>query len=135
MEKFEIPFDKIPELRKGRDIKLDNGKVIINSDVTKDPTAPFSYAYCTDTRFCSDIVKKLRMLMSFIMKLHFLIKILKLQIKQVILQPKKQQELQKKQMLNVYNWSLFKRYSNLNELLQESKEIFENTFLAKEETF
>ena len=25
-----------------------------------------------------------------------------------------------------------KRYSNLNELLQESKEIFENTFLAKE---
>ena len=25
-----------------------------------------------------------------------------------------------------------KRYSNLNELLKESKEIFENTFLAKE---
>ena len=59
LEKFEIPFDKIPELRKGRDVKLDNGKVIINSDVTKDPTAPFSYAYCTDTRFCSDIVKKI----------------------------------------------------------------------------
>ena len=133
LEKFEIPFDKIPELRKGKDIKLDNGKVILNSDVTKDPTAPFSYAYCTDTRFCLDIVKKIKNADVLYHETTFSDKDFEIANKTGHSTTKEAAKIAKKanvKRLIIGHYS--KRYSNLNELLQESKEIFENTFLAKE---
>ena len=133
MEKFEIPFDKIPELREGKNIKLDNGKVILNSDVTKDPTAPFSYAYCTDTRFCLDIVKKIKNTDVLYHETTFSDKDFEIANKTGHSTTKEAAKIAKKanvKRLIIGHYS--KRYSNLNELLQESKEIFENTFLAKE---
>ena len=54
LEHIENPVKVIEELYR---ITANNGKLIINSDVTKDPTDPYSYAYCTDTRFCFNMVK------------------------------------------------------------------------------
>jgi ribonuclease Z len=43
-------------IKKGKDIKLDNGKVIDNKVLTFDPPPPKSYAFCSDTVYNEDMI-------------------------------------------------------------------------------
>ncbi len=38
-------------IKKGKDITLDDGTVILNNELTKDPAPTKSYAFCSDTRY------------------------------------------------------------------------------------
>jgi ribonuclease Z len=49
--KYKIPFVRIPAIKKGEDYTTDDGTVIKNSELTVDPPAPLSYAYCSDTMY------------------------------------------------------------------------------------
>lgn len=51
IEEYQIPTVKIPAIKKGEDFVLPSGKVIRNKELTIDPPAPLSYAYCSDTRY------------------------------------------------------------------------------------
>ncbi|WP_299528889.1 ribonuclease Z [Ulvibacterium sp.] len=46
-------------IKKGKDVQLDDGRVIPNGMLTLDPPKPMSYAYCGDTRFKPDIVDQI----------------------------------------------------------------------------
>jgi ribonuclease Z len=52
----DIPLEHLPKLKKGEDITLDDGRTILNKDVTKDPLPPRSYAYCSDTAYHEAII-------------------------------------------------------------------------------
>ena len=43
-------------IKKGKDITLDNGRVIPNEELTSDPKPTQSYAYCSDTKYDKDKV-------------------------------------------------------------------------------
>jgi ribonuclease Z len=51
IEKFQIPRVRISAIKKGEDFITSDGTVIKNEDITIPPPIPFSYAYCSDTRY------------------------------------------------------------------------------------
>jgi ribonuclease Z len=53
VERYKIPGIRIPAIRKGEDFVLDDGRVIPNEELTSPPSAPRSFAYCSDTKYFS----------------------------------------------------------------------------------
>ena len=47
------------KIKAGKDIKLDDGRVILNSELTFDPDPPKSYAFCSDTIYKPDNIPQL----------------------------------------------------------------------------
>jgi len=47
-------------IKKGKDITLDSGKVIPNSELTLDPTPSKSYAFCSDTKYDEEKISLLK---------------------------------------------------------------------------
>jgi ribonuclease Z len=52
----EIESCYYQKIKNGKDITLDDGKLIANSVLTFDPIEPKSYAFCSDTVFHEDII-------------------------------------------------------------------------------
>jgi ribonuclease Z len=49
--KYNIPVSRMNSIKKGADFVLDDGTVIRNEDITTSPPEPLSYAYCSDTKY------------------------------------------------------------------------------------
>ncbi len=56
IEEYQIPYQKIPSIKAGKDLVLDNGAVVANDELTDAPPSARSYAYCSDTAFKPEIV-------------------------------------------------------------------------------
>ncbi len=54
---FKIDKAYFRNIKNGKNVTLDDGKVIENSQLTFDPPKPKSYAYCSDTGYEPSIVK------------------------------------------------------------------------------
>ena len=133
LEKLQIPFEKIADLRKGKDIKLENGRLITNSEVTVEALKPKVYAYCTDTRFCPDIVSKIKNADVLYHEATFLKEHSEIANRtghSTTIEAAKIAKKAKVKKLIIGHYS--KRYSDRNELLLECKTIFKNSFLANE---
>ena len=57
IEEFNIPVHKINAIKNGEDFTAENGMVIPNHLLTKAPSPPRSYAYCSDTAYSEKIVE------------------------------------------------------------------------------
>lgn len=57
VQEYQIETCYYQNIKNGKDITLDNGKIIPNELLTFDPPAPKSYAFCSDTVYNEDIVK------------------------------------------------------------------------------
>src|SRR5690554_151506 len=55
-EQYGIDSCYYQNIKSGKDILLDDGQFIPNSDLTTDPEPPKSYAFCSDTIYKEDIV-------------------------------------------------------------------------------
>jgi len=55
-EKYKIDKLYYQNIKNGKDITLDSGKTIPNSELTFSPDVPMSYAFCSDTAYKPDIV-------------------------------------------------------------------------------
>jgi ribonuclease Z len=51
IERYNIPFVRIRQIKAGADLALEDGHVVPNHEITIDPPAPRSYAFCSDTAF------------------------------------------------------------------------------------
>lgn len=51
IEKFKIPVNKIPLIKKGADFITEEGTIIPNDEITLPSPEPLSYAYCSDTLY------------------------------------------------------------------------------------
>lgn len=60
LEKREVSFSEIHKLKKGMDATDNYGNIIRNEELTFDPPAPRSYAFCSDTRFFEELADHIR---------------------------------------------------------------------------
>lgn len=58
--RYKIDKAHFRNIKKGKDIKLDDGRIIPNADMTFDPPPPKSYAYCSDTGFNPAMVDQIK---------------------------------------------------------------------------
>ncbi len=56
LESLKIPVHLIPKLRSGEDYTAADGTVHRNAEITIDPPAPRSYAFCSDTAYFEEII-------------------------------------------------------------------------------
>lgn len=56
VENYGIDVVYYQKIKNGGDIKLDDGRIIPNAELTFDPPAPKSYAFCSDTVYDESIV-------------------------------------------------------------------------------
>jgi ribonuclease Z len=56
VKKFKIEECYYQNIKNGKDITLDDGQLIRNEQLTYDPPAPMSYAFCSDTIYNEEIV-------------------------------------------------------------------------------
>lgn len=56
VKKYAIDICYYQNIKNGKDITLDNGKTILNKDLTFDPLPPKKYAYCSDTMYYEAII-------------------------------------------------------------------------------
>ena len=133
LDEFKIPFEEISNLRIGKDLLLEDGRKILNHEVTKEGVSPKSYAYCTDTRFCSSIISKIKNIDLLYHETTFCDEHFDIAQKtghSTTIQAAKIAKKAKAKRLVIGHYS--KRYSDLNELLNESRSVFENSFLSRE---
>lgn len=60
VRKYDIDIAYYRSIKKGKDIKLDDGRVISNAELTEDPPLPKSYAYCSDTAYFPELTDQIR---------------------------------------------------------------------------
>ena len=51
LERYQIPFQKIPEIKSGSDFIQEDGTIIPHDQLVHPPVAGRSYAYCSDTMY------------------------------------------------------------------------------------
>ena len=56
VQDFEIDTCYYQNIKNGKDITLEDGRIIENSKLTFDPEPALSYAFCSDTKYNEDIV-------------------------------------------------------------------------------
>ncbi|OIQ18640.1 MAG: ribonuclease Z [Flavobacterium sp. MedPE-SWcel] len=56
VQKYDIETCYYQNIKSGKDITLDDGTVIPNEELTFDPPAPKSYAFCSDTKYTETIL-------------------------------------------------------------------------------
>ncbi len=58
--KHKIDKCYFQNIKNGKDITLDDGKIVQNVELTFDPPKPKSYAYCSDTGYHPEIVEQIK---------------------------------------------------------------------------
>jgi ribonuclease Z len=56
VQDFEIETCYYQNIKNGKDITLEDGRIITNDKLTFDPIPPLSYAFCSDTKYTEDII-------------------------------------------------------------------------------
>ena len=57
---YQIDKAHFRNIKKGKDVVLENGAVLANSKLTLDPPELKSYAYCSDTAYKPDIIEQIK---------------------------------------------------------------------------
>lgn len=120
-------------IKNGKDIKVDNGSLIPNTELSYDPLLPMSYAFCSDTLYFPELATQIEGVRMLYHESTFL---------------ENNQELAQKtmhstayqaamtarnagvEMLILGHYS--SRYSDKNMFAEEAKKVFSNVFLATE---
>ena len=56
IKELEVPVDQFLRIKEGADFTDANGKVHSNSELTREPTVPRTYAYCSDTSYFEPVI-------------------------------------------------------------------------------
>jgi ribonuclease Z len=133
LEAFDVPIRCRHAIKMGEDFVTDEGEVISNKLLTKNPPATRSYAFCTDTAPSKKILPVIKGVDLLYHEATFLATEKKLakatyhstaeQAADIALQA----EVKK---LIIGHFSA--RFKDLNDHLKEAREVFENTYLAED---
>lgn len=130
---YDIPVDKITDIKHGADLHLDNGSIIPNAQLTHDPPEPRSYAYCSDTVYTLEFIDQIKGVSMLYHEATFLDEH-KDRATETYHSTARQAAMVAKEAevakLLIGHFSA--RYEQLDMLLAQAKHVFENTSLAKE---
>lgn len=133
LEAEEIPVDCYPLLKRGADLDLPDGRVLLNADYTTDSDRPKQYCYCSDTLFdetyfesiqgCDTLYHEATFLHEMVDRANQTHHTTALQAAQIA-------KMTGAAKLLIGHFS--SRYKTLQPLLEEARSVFENTELAIE---
>ena len=131
VKKYNVPFDKINSLKNGADWINSNGEVISNSILTSANSLPHKYAFCSDTRYNEGLIEKIKDIDLLYHETTFMSD-LSDRAEQTghstTLQAATIAKKAKVKKLLIGHYS--QRYKNLEDVLEETKNIFSNTCLS-----
>lgn len=133
LEAEEIPVDYYPLLKRGADLSLPDGRVLLNAAYTKDPERPRQYCYCSDTLFDEGYFESIKGCDTLYHEATFLQEML-----ERANQTHHTTALQAAQIaketgaVKLLIGHFSSRYKSLQPLLEEARSVFEHTELAIE---
>ncbi len=133
LEALNISLAEIHKLKKGFDAEANDGSLIKNEDLTSDPPATRSYAYCSDTTYFEPIIEKIKNVDLLYHESTFL-EDMKDRAEATFHSTAKQAgEIALKAGVKKLILGHFSaRYNDLEPLLKEASSVFENVMLATE---
>jgi ribonuclease Z len=133
IEAYKILPQDIPPIKRGNDYITEHGKVIPYKELTFPPKEPKSYAYCSDTLYDESYMPQLSGVKLLYHEATFMHDMLKRAGETYHTTTKQAAEVAVKckvQKLLIGHFSA--RYNDLEPLLEEARQTFPHTFLAKE---
>jgi ribonuclease Z len=131
IKEYSIPVSKIQDIKKGDDFINSEGKTIFNNEITKRTENPRSYAYCSDTIYTPEIVPYIKGVNLLYHEATFLENLLERANTTFHSTASQAAEIAKAanvEKLIIGHYSV--RYKELDEFLVESREVFQETYLA-----
>lgn len=131
IDRYQIPLNKIPDIKQGADFIAQDGSVIPNDQLTQPAEKPKKYAYCSDTAFSKRLIpwiKEVDVLYHEATFLHADIVRAKATGHSSALQAAEIARDANVRKLIIGHYSA--RYQKIEELLAEAQTIFPNTLLA-----
>ena len=133
IEEYKIPNDKIDAIKDGAHYVNENNQIIDNNELTSVISNLHSYAYCSDTRFSSRIIPIISNVDVLYHEATFSEELATRAIETGHSTTKEAASIAKEaNVKNLLIGHYSKRYKDLNILLEESKQYFNNSFLTKE---
>lgn len=128
---YNIPFYKINGIKNGEDFLMDDGTVIANKILSNDPPEPRTYAYCSDTAYTEKILEQIRGIDLLYHEATFLDRDVKLAQKTKHSTARQAAEIAKKaEVKKLLIGHFSSRYSTIEELLYEARNVFPDTELV-----
>lgn len=133
----EIEICDYQNLKIGRDFVLKSGEILKNETLTKNPTPPKSYAFCSDTAYFPEIIPLIKNASCLYHEATFLKDKANLATTTMHSTAEQAAEIAKEASVGELIIGHFSgRYKSKEVFLEEAKPVFENTVLAVEgETF
>ncbi len=135
IERYELDMYQIVAAKRGEDVTLQSGEIIPNELLTYRPYPPMSYAYCSDTNYSARLAKMVEGVDILYHEATYSAserKLAKERGHATTADAAKVAQMAGAKRLLIGHFS--SRYKDLKSLLQESQEIFPNTFIAEEGT-
>jgi len=133
IDEYKIPNDKIDAIKDGAHYVSENNQIIDNNELTSVISNLHSYAYCSDTRFSSRIIPIISNVDVLYHEATFSEELATRAIETGHSTTKEAANIAKEaNVKNLLIGHYSKRYKDLNILLEESKQYFNNSFLTKE---
>ncbi len=133
IERYKLDMHQIVAAKRGEDIELSSGEIIANSLLTYRPYPPMSYAYCSDTNYSARLSKLCQGVDMLYHEATYSAserKIAKNRGHATTADAAKVAQMAGAGKLLIGHFS--SRYRDLEPLLQESREIFPETYIAEE---
>lgn len=134
LAKYSIPVAELRSIKNGGDWKSETGERISNEELTRKPSPSLSYAYCTDTAPIEDLTKYIDGVDLLYHEATFLDRHAERAFQTKHTTAKQAAEIANKvnaKHLLLGHFST--RYDDISDILSEAKEIFEQSFLAREQ--
>ncbi|MFN8322841.1 MAG: ribonuclease Z [Chitinophagales bacterium] len=130
---YNIPYHRLSDIKHGSDFITEDGRIIPHTELTTEPPAPRSYAYCSDTAYHEEIIEQLRNVTTLYHEATFIHEHA-LRAEETFHSTTKQAAdiAQRAQAEKLLIGHFSARYDDLNLLLTESREVFPSTYLAEE---
>ena len=135
IERYELDMHQIVAAKRGEDVTLQSGEIIPNELLTYRPYPPMSYAYCSDTNYSARLAKMVEGVDILYHEATYSAserKLAKERGHATTADAAKVAQMAGARKLLIGHFS--SRYKDLKSLLQESQEIFPDTFIAEEGT-
>ncbi len=133
LQQYQIPVEVFQDLKNGNDYVSSNGKIISNAEITTDPRPPRVYAFCSDTSYDERIIPYIKNVNLLYHEATFLSdKVAR--AKETFHSTAAQAAMiaKKASVKRLIIGHFSARYKNLYPLLEEAREIFNETTLAIE---
>lgn len=133
LQQNKISVAEIHKLRLGMDVVDEQGRTILNKELTEDPPEPRSYAYCSDTIYHEPVIEYVRGVNLLYHESTFLTTELERAKKTFHTTAVQAATIAKKAEVKQLLLGHFSaRYGSTDDFLKEAKPVFENTLIAEE---